>query len=237
MSRHWHEVHAHLIHQTTRATYQDNYRKIARRRPELSGFADPGAALAFLHGRDRDGGRKNALLRALVAEAQAGESDTADTAASLVILALWPGLDALRKRLLRGFSEGPDVLAGELTGRLSQAIATADLDRVTWIAATFLRNIERDLKREYIRQAGETCDARIEAYAEIAEWPAHPGWDVLSTLRSHIGSDAELVMAVVILGFTQKEAAHALGLSYEAARKRYQRAIFRLSGKIDPADG
>lgn len=236
MSRHWHEVHAHLLHQTTRASFQQTYRKIARRRRELSGFADPGAALAFLQDKTGQGGRKNGLLRALVGEAQSGDHETADTAISLVILALWPGLDALRKRLLRGFPEGPDVLTGELVGRLSQAIATADLERVTWVAATFLRNIERDIKRELVRRADVVCDVPVEECPDLCDRSAYWGAGVLETLRRQVGSDADLVMSVAVFGFSQKEAARALGLSYEAARKRYQRAISRLSEKLGSSD-
>ena len=236
MSRHWHEVHAHLLQQTTRATFQDKYRKIARRRRELSSFADPGAALAFLHEKAGAGRPKNALLRALVVEAQSCEHDTAGTAISLVILALWPGLDALRKRLLRGFPEGPDVLAGELTGRLSQAIITADLDRVTWIAGTFLRNIERDIKRDLVRRADVVCNVPVEECPDLCDRSEYRDVGILEALRRQVGPDADLVMAVAVFGFSQKEAARALGLSYEAARKRYQRAISRLSEKFAPSN-
>lgn len=208
---------------------------MARRRSKLASFSDPGALLGFLHGHAGTGAEKNAVLRALVIEAQSLNGHP-EAATSLVLLALWPGLDAIRKRLFRFFRDDLDTLTAELTGSLSQRVAGAELDRVTWIAATFLRNIERDLKREQIRLSRETCDARIEDWVEMAEWLAHPGRDVLSTLRSHIGSDAELVMAVAIFGFSQKEAARALGLSHDAARKRYQRAISRLSTRILPTE-
>lgn len=208
---------------------------MARRQPSLARFADPGAVLAFLHDKTRDGEHKNTLLRALVFEAQSENSD-ADTATSLVIVALWPGLDARRKRLLRHFQDGPDVLGGELIGRLSQAIATTNLDRVTWIAATLLRNIERDIMRDLARQADGVSEVPVEDCPDLLHGATNRGHGVLKTLRAEIGSDADLVMAVAAFGFSQREAARALGLSYEAARKRYQRAISRLSEKFGPFD-
>ena len=43
-----------------------------------------------------------------------------------------------------------------------------------------------------------------------------------------IGVDAELVLRVVIDGYTQAEAGKEIGLSEPAARKRFQRALKRL---------
>ncbi len=205
---------------------------MADRQAVLAGYPDPGALLGLLHGDAGTAAEKNAVLRVLVSEAQ---SDAQHSVAGniLVILALWPGLGAARNRLMRFFRNDPDVLTAELTGRLSQGIASIRLDQVNRIAATLLRNVERDIKRQLIRQTEETRDRAIEDSAAIAEWPALPGREVFSTLRQHVGSDAELVMAVAVFGFSQKEAARALGLSYDVARKRYQRAMASLVVKAN----
>lgn len=205
------------------------------RQEVLAGFPDPGALVGFLHGKTGTPDEKNAVLRALIIEVQSG-APYSGAGNSLVILALWPGLGAVRSRLMRFFRDDPDVLTGELTGRLSQGIATSRLDRVTRIAATLLRNVERDIKRDLIRQAEENGAPLSEDCAAIAEWPALPGREVLSILRHHVGPDAELVMAVAVFGFSQKEAARALGLSYDATRKRYQRAMTRLAANLVPLD-
>ena len=205
---------------------------MARRRECLSDFADPGALLCFLHGPVGVPADKNEVLRALVLEAQCGENHT-EVCTVLVLLALWPGLDAVRKRLLRSFRDDPGFLVGELTGRLSQAVLSARLDQVNWIAATFLRNIERDLKRDLVRQAREINGLDLEDYTQIAAQPVFRGKGILQALRREIGPDAELVVAVAVFGFSQKEAARALGISHDTARKRYQRAIHRLTEKID----
>jgi len=49
-----------------------------------------------------------------------------------------------------------------------------------------------------------------------------------TVLASLIGADAELVIAVAVLGELQNEAAARLAVSADAARKRYQRAVARL---------
>ncbi|MFN7702522.1 MAG: hypothetical protein ACK5U8_31860, partial [Deltaproteobacteria bacterium] len=40
--------------------------------------------------------------------------------------------------------------------------------------------------------------------------------------------DAELLLAVLVLDETQREAGERLGLTHDAARKRFQRALGRL---------
>lgn len=47
-------------------------------------------------------------------------------------------------------------------------------------------------------------------------------------LTEIIGADAELLLAVLVLDENQREAAQRLGLSHDAARKRFQRALGRL---------
>ena len=47
-------------------------------------------------------------------------------------------------------------------------------------------------------------------------------------LASVVGEDAELLLAVLVLDETQREAGQRLGLSHDAARKRFQRALARL---------
>lgn len=47
-------------------------------------------------------------------------------------------------------------------------------------------------------------------------------------LTEIVGADAELLIAVLVLDENQREAAQRLGLSHDAARKRFQRALGRL---------
>jgi DNA-directed RNA polymerase specialized sigma24 family protein len=47
-------------------------------------------------------------------------------------------------------------------------------------------------------------------------------------LQPIVGPDAELLLAVLVLDETQREAGERLGLTHDAARKRFQRALGRL---------
>ena len=86
------------------------------------------------------------MLRALVV---AGQSDptASDVAITLLFLALWPGLDASYRRLLRHFRTEPELLVSEIAGRITRNIKAMHLDRVNWIAATLILNCERDIIR------------------------------------------------------------------------------------------
>lgn len=202
--------------------------------PELANFADAAALLAFLHDAVGNPMSKNRVLRALVQCAQR-EAPTAQAATTLLLLALWPGLDACRSRLFRHFQAERDRLVAELTGRLSVAIATLDLDRVHRIAATLLRNVERDLKRALVR---EWVRSEVGDVADVpAAEPARSPEQVLAELRNRLGRDAALVFLVEFAGLSQKEAARALGLTYAATRKRHQRALQRLNDLLERDDG
>ena len=68
----WLSLHERLVHSTEDLTFQRRFQTLARSNPALAPFADPGALLALLHGRDAEAEEKNRVLAALVAESQAG---------------------------------------------------------------------------------------------------------------------------------------------------------------------
>ena len=79
--------------------------------------------------------------------------------------------------------------------------------------------------------------ARAEWEASQAEAPLgltqglsfeHDVAELRVWLTEIIGADAELLLAVLVLDENQREAAQRLGLSHDAARKRFQRALGRL---------
>ncbi len=223
----WHALHAQLLRRAERLATTKHFRDMQTNHPDLEGFPDVPALLDHQHARDNDPNAKNKTLRALVTAAQS-QAAFADTAQVLVLLALWPGLDALHGRLSRYYRQHPDILCAELSARMAAAIARVDLARVDRLAATLLMNVRRDilraLKRDWARQ-----EASLDESITAAEAPASTSPDrALQRLKPLIGEDAGLVVAVVLMGFTQKEAAQALGMSHDAARKRYQRALAKL---------
>jgi RNA polymerase sigma-70 factor (ECF subfamily) len=232
MASKWHDIRDHLLRSSSTLEFQRNFQTIRRSCKPLAPYGDPAALLDALHRGNAPSERKNELLTNLVVASQAkGEAD--DAALTMMLLALWPAFDAVRRRSLSRRLGTFDDITSEVLARATAAIRDLDLQRVTWIAATIQRNVERDMVRARQREAArENLSSAIKPDDIPAEqagcWPtvedAHFGDD----LRKLIGTDAGLVIRVAIDGFTQAEAAAELGISMEAARKRYQRAIHRL---------
>ena len=231
MSIAWHEIRDHLMFSSSTLGFQNTFDALRRSSELLAHFADPAALLDTLHVGGRAPDEKNQLLVALVRVAQS-DGETADCALTLMLLALWPGLDAVRRRSIwRRIGTGDEV-ASEILARASEAIRVLDLQRVNWIAATILRNIERDLIRtrqredrlQSLRSEADPNEIPTDGQAPANASPALLHDDLVRI----IGTDADLVIRVAVDGFSQAEVATELGLSEAATRKRYQRATRRL---------
>ena len=231
MSIAWHEIRDHLMFSSSTLGFQNTFDALRRSSELLAHFADPTALLDTLHVGGRAPDEKNQLLVALVRVAQS-DGETADCALTLMLLALWPGLDAVRRRSIwRRIGTG-DEIASEILARASEAIRGLDLQRVNWIAATILRNIERDLIRTRQR---EDRHQSLRSQTDPDEIPTdgQASANASSALLDRdlvriVGTDADLVIRVAVDGFSQAEVASELGLSEAATRKRYQRATRRL---------
>lgn len=177
-----------------------------------------------------------------------------EVAVILLWLALWPGLDAMYRRLWRHFASAPDDLVSEISGRFAVGIHRLNLGRVRRVAATLLMNIEREIRTDLCKRWAEAA-RRDEMPNDRGEVASAPGTSMTSqpssvfglpagidadsaaamirkVLAAMIGDDADLVVAVVIVGQGQHEAAGRLGISHEAARKRYQRSMSRLRSMV-----
>ncbi|MBA4782085.1 MAG: sigma-70 family RNA polymerase sigma factor [Rhizobiales bacterium] len=231
MSIAWHEIRDHLMLSSSTLNFQRNFEALRRNSEPLTHFADPAALLDTLHVGGHGPEEKNRLLVALVGVAQSS-GETADCALTLMLLALWPGLDAVRRRSIwRRIGTGDEV-ASEILARASEAIRGLNLRRVNWIAATILRNIERDLIRTRQR---EDRHQSLRSQTDPDEIPTdgQASANASSALLHRdlvriVGKDSDLVIRVAVDGFSQAEVASELGLSEAATRKRYQRATRRL---------
>jgi RNA polymerase sigma-70 factor (ECF subfamily) len=231
MSIAWHKIRDHLMLSSSTLNFQRNFEALRRNSEPLARFADPAALLDTMHVSGRGPDQKNRLLVALIGAAQSGGA-VSDCALTLMLLALWPGLDAVRRRSIWRRVGAGDEVASEILTRASEAIRGLDLQRVNWVAATILRNIERDLIRTRQRED------RHQSLRREADPNEIPTDDEVSAIASPallhrdlvriIGKDADLVIRVAIDGFSQSEVATELGLSEAATRKRYQRATRRL---------
>lgn len=231
----WPALYLQLASQCSRRSSDIAYGKIRERQPL---FESCGSIAELLYHQNPPGGdpdRRNAVLKALIIEAQSGEG-SAELASTIVILALWPGLDALHGRLCREFPETYADHGGDILSHLSLACRTLDLQAVNRLAATLVMNAERDIRRALIaqRNRGRTelsieaptgAVALAVAAADEATLPIDAWRNCLSAL---LGRDATLFLRIIVLGETQREAGNALGLSHDVARKRHQRGMVKL---------
>jgi RNA polymerase sigma-70 factor (ECF subfamily) len=220
------------------------FETLQRSHSELRRFHDQAAVLDYFHARSGDLDDKDRLLAVLVAEVQAGGRGIAMT---MLWLALWPALDGIYRRLLRHFRERPDELVSAISERFTLAVLRADLTGIRRLAATLVRNVERDIRQDLRRVWAERSlradlpdpDALGDVLASESHGPSRfglpPGAGVdaetamlRELLARMVGADADLVVAVVVLGEGQDEAAGRLGIGHEAARKRFQRALRRI---------
>ncbi len=228
----WSGIRDDLARSTSTLQFQRHFRIIQAQHVVLGHYLDPPALLGALHGNQPDHASKNQILAALVTAAQ-NVGPASDPALTLLLLALWPGLDAVRNRCLRRRISVPDDVASDLLARVTELIRGLDLTRVNQIAATLLRNVERDLLRSVCRET-----ARQQAGAPIEpDWiAAPPSWaeqiqmraELRRDLAALIGEDADLVLGVALDGASQIEIGAALSLTESAARKRYQRATEKI---------
>lgn len=230
----WHALHAHLVTCSRRLSFHHDFCSLRDRHPVLNDLRDPADLMDRLHGPGGDVDYSNRMLRALVVAAQRN-GPQAQTATALLILALWPGLDAVHGRLWRYFRSEPEALTSEISARIVAGIRCANLERVTRIAATLIRNIERDIRRMLMRQQAQARltdpldDAQVCTALEAGH--THPG-TLSAALAAVLGRDTNLVLTIAVDGATQREAAAAAGLGVEAGRKRYQRALAKLRGRL-----
>ncbi|HET6377636.1 MAG TPA: hypothetical protein VFG05_04935 [Methylocella sp.] len=209
-------------------SFKQHFGHLRRSGDVLCPYRDPGALLDHLHSDDGSAEEKNAILSALVAAAQR-EGPAREAAGTLLWLALWPGLDALYRRLLRHFRAEPEELVAEIAARLTHGIARVDLALVSRIAATLLRNIERDIRRDLAaRRREEALRADMPNEAVFGNEPPDQGEDLAGLLSALPGRDAGLLIAIFLRGESQLAASRWFGVSHDAARKRVQRAIRRL---------
>lgn len=232
MSFAWHEIRDHLMHSSTNLHFQRSFDTVRCAHASLAPFRDPAALLDGLHSTPGDPARKNLILSALVGAAQ-GDGPASDCALTLLLLALWPGLDAICRRSIWRKLGTADEVASDVLARTTEAVRRLDLGRVNWIAATVLRNVERDIIRTRQRDMAREHLASGADPDEVADSGdsgiGATGYERLNgAVRKLLGDDALLVIRVAIEGFSQAEAGAELGLTEAAARKRYQRAMRRL---------
>lgn len=234
MRAQWHALFQRLTSLIHRTSSEHQYEAIRVRYPALVPLPNIDQMIFHQQCAGGDPEQRNAVLRSLVVEAQAG-AVTSELAANILVLALWPGLDAIHSRLCRDYPHERVDLSGDIVGQVMLGICRLDLEAVQRIAATLIMNTERDLRRLYhtasrLRRSAVQLEDNKGALAIAGpDGDTDSPWDWHQLLHPIIGRDTPLFLRIICFGETQSEAASALGLSYDAARKRHQRAMKKLT--------
>lgn len=249
MRAQWESLHAGLVRSVRSLKHGVLFDRLREQHKALGRFADATSLLAYLTSRDGDLDEKDVIYASLVASAQA-RGVTSELAIAILMLGLWPGLDAIYRRCFHLFDgDAADVaaeLASELSVRFTMIVGSADLTQINRVAATLIMNTKREVvegrRRVWKDDAhhGELPedDAFVDGAAAAREpsdlgmAPGHSADEertaICRCLTAVVGRDAELVIAVVIDGENQREAGERLGLNHETARKRFQTAMGRI---------
>lgn len=194
----------------------------------------------------RDWARHNAILTDVIRAART--PDGREWGFCVLWLQLEPGLSASRWGLTR-YGVDDAAATSFLSHRLAHWIKRFDLNRQRAIAHDLLGDIARDshdeIRRNIRRQRRLTyvSDLNHSGLPRVVQ-PTEAGSDpyvaevrigqIRDWLVEVLGAkDADLVVAVDILGQPIRDAAARLGLSYDVARKRIQRARRRLADSLD----
>ena len=228
----WSAFHLQLLALCHRRSAEQLFGEMGGRHPALNEVTCVDALLNRQHDMTDPSVPRHAVVRALVIEAQ-GVGPSSNLAATILILALWPGLDVVRHRLWRDWPDARDNLADDILGQITIGIRRLKLTLVRQVAATLIMNTERDIRRSMLeRKAQRRTELPIHDSPQDVASSDDQLLDVgiwRNRLQPMLGRDTELVLRTMILGETQAEAARALGLSHDVARKRHQRAIAKLA--------
>ncbi|MGV8986058.1 MAG: sigma-70 family RNA polymerase sigma factor [Cypionkella sp.] len=229
----WSAFHLQFLTLCRRRSAEHLFGQMRARHPVLAEAPCIDALLERQHSTTSPAPQRHAVVRALAVEAQA-DGQSAHLAATILILALWPGLDAVRYRLWRDWPEERDDLADDILAHIAIGVRRLDLASVRQVAATLFMNTERDLRRAFLDRKYQRrielpmFDSLQAAAAPLRDDDALDAGAWRSRMDPILGRDTSLFLRIIILGETQAEAALALGLSHDAARKRHQRAMKKL---------
>ena len=222
----WEALHGGLTQSLRSFETQNQFSQWRAQSTPIPDFEEPAELLAFLHGSG-DLDVKDGCLRALVTWAQT----PSPTGSLLVSLSLWPGLDAVFRRVARQWTD--DDLASALWETFLMQVRRLPLARVSRVAATLVWNTERELRTVLDRQRRGAAAAEEAAEADDSLPPIRCSHgELVAALTRLVGPDAELLVGTHLLGMTHRELADRYGLSVEVVKKRCQRANSKIRHEL-----
>lgn len=244
MRSHWEALHAGLMRSIEGCEAFRSFRKLQARRQALARFDGPAATVAFLVHEGSDLRARDRVFRGLVEEIQE-KGPARRIAHVLLLLGLWPGLDAVFRRRRHFFRSDVTELETEIVDQFTAQVQRIRLQRVACLAATLVMNTEREIVDARIRERSfaASCEA-VTPEALAAPPPSEPpppslfglpsdqsDADDVAALRRWlapvVGRDLDLVVETVLHGKSRLQVATAMGISHAAARKRLERALAR----------
>jgi len=244
MRSRWEELHAGLLRSIVGRKSVGSLQELQRRSAALAPFAEPLAVVDFLVSRASGLAGRDRVLRCLVEEARG--SSARPIALALLLLGLWPALDSIFRKRRHLFQAQAHDIEMEIVDRFVAQVLRIDLGRVSCLAATLVRNTEREVVDARVRE--RTRAAKCEAVRPDAvaapppeDEPAAPSpfgctvgqseTERLAALRrwllAAVGPDADLIVEAIIHEKRRLDLAASLGISHAAARKRIERALDR----------
>lgn len=241
MRSRWEAIHSGLLRSISGLDAARQFASWRARTWTLETFADPMSLVAHLSQPEGDLDEKDRLIWLLIHEARHGKAP--GLAQSILFLGLWRALDAIFVRRSALFRHRGADLNTELVDSFVEQIGRLDPTRVRRVAATLVRNTERDVvvsrTRELTRAARSVVVTPDVASAppiepEVSPFDPHPDQTdeaavaaIGRWLKRVTGPDAALVIDVVVHGRDRAEVASAVGISRAALNKRVERALAR----------
>lgn len=206
--------------------------------PAFRAFATWSECIDFMRATGADRGIKNSILHDLVATRS---TDRERRCISVLLALMWPGLMKLSKTL-RQYEPNSEERWAELSWSFLRAIDETSLrDHPRFLANTLLQITRDRFRSEYRRRFRE--QRQTSPIPSEDEWPSH---DVespeaaVTRLALHqvldravstgrISSvDRSILVGRAIQGLSFLEISGEIGLSYEATKRRYSRALRRV---------
>lgn len=231
----WEALRKSMVQIVNTLTAHRRFISLQQEEQLLKRFEDPVAMVAYLTERKGDLDEKDRIYAALVRTVQ-NSSDKKEMATALLWLGLWSGLDRIYCRRLRHFMSKPDDLVCEISYLFTSMIHRIDLSGVNRLAATLVRNVNRDIGRCLHRQ-------RRHHHQQINLWEDKEADEsnpldqaqfcsLCEQIYRESRGQEQMIYDVVLHGWDLKEIADQLRISHEAVRKRYQRLLKKLGETI-----
>ena len=230
MQSRWEELRERLTRSARTLRAHRDFNRIRGRRNSLTPHPDPEELMSFLHDPQADLDAKDLIYADLLREVRSPEPEGA-TAASLVWVGLWPGLDAVWRECLSWWNGDPLDIVAAITGQFTKQITRTNVDGISRFAATLVKNTRRNVRAQRMRewaeaaQREEISDTELDPASEESDEEA-PDLDALAL--AVLGDNADLILLVGREELDLRNAAEVLGISYDAARQRLGRYLARL---------